>query len=417
LSTNRSSLEIGSLLRTICAADPTGQSDAQLLQQFVTYKVETAFAALVRRHGPMVYGVCRRVLANAHEAEDAYQATFIVLLRKAHALTSCGTLAEWLHGVARRIALKARVSAARRRARERAAARPAVTAPEPRNDLGAVLDEEVGRLPLKYRLPIVLCDLEGATRRDAAEQLGWKDGTVAGRLARARVLLAKRLLRSARITAGAMAVALGDTIAQTDVFAATCPMPHPLLMGTSVSAAASSSALALAKQEIRSMLWNQCKRVAAVCLLAFGAIGVAGWTINALADGSPPQKPAEQAAKLALSASQTPEKRKPTEREKALIEAAQIQYEARWKEFVAGKTTADFLLPWSGKWLEATLRVCDQTSEKVDACKAHLERMKAAEEINKAKFDQGSIAVTQYEQCVYYRIEAEIMLDDLRRRK
>jgi hypothetical protein len=165
------------------------------------------------------------------------------------------------------------------------------------------------------------------------------------------------------------------------------------------------------------MLWNQCKRVAAVCLLVFGAMGAAGWTINALADGSPAQKPTELAAKIAPSASQASEKRKPTEREKALIEAAQIQYEARWKEFVAGKTVADFLLPWSVKWLEATLRTSEQTSEKVDACKAHLERMKAAEEINKAKFDAGSIAITQYEQCVYYRIEAEVMLDDLRRRK
>jgi RNA polymerase sigma factor (sigma-70 family) len=343
LPTNRSSLDIGSLLRTICAADPTGQTDAQLLQQFVSHKVERAFAALVRRHGPMVYGVCRRVLADAHEAEDAYQATFIVLLRKAPALTSCATLAEWLHGVARRIALKARVSTIRRRAREQAAARPAITASEPRNDLGAVLDEELGRLPLKYRLPIVLCDLEGKTRRDVAEQLGWKEGTVAGRLARARVLLAKRLLRSARITAGGMAVGLGDTIAEAGVFAATCQAQHAVLMGTSGSGVASSSALALAKQEIRSMLWNQFKRVTAVCLLVFGAIGAAGWTINALADGSPAQKPPELAVKIAPSASQVPEKRKPTEREKALIEAAQSQYEARWKEFEGGKTSADFL--------------------------------------------------------------------------
>jgi DNA-directed RNA polymerase specialized sigma24 family protein len=123
LPTNRSSLEIGSLLRTICAADPTGQTDAQLLRQFVTNNVEKAFAALVRRHGPMVYGVCRRVLADAHEAEDAYQATFIVLLRKASALTSCATLAEWLHGVARRIALKARGCAVEHASRLRHAPR------------------------------------------------------------------------------------------------------------------------------------------------------------------------------------------------------------------------------------------------------------------------------------------------------
>jgi hypothetical protein len=218
-----------------------------------------------------------------------------------------------------------------------------------------------------------------------------------------------------------MAVALGDTIAQADllpgIFAATGPRQPLVVLQTGVGGAISPTALALAKQEIQSMLWNQFKMVAAVCLLVFGAMAAAGWTINALADGGPAQKPAGQAVKIAPSASQVPEKRKPTEREKALLEAAQIQYEARWKEFVNGKTPAELLLPWSVKWLEATLRVCEQTSEKVDACKAHLERMKAAEDVNKAKFDAGAIAVTQYQQCVYYRIEAEVMLDDLRRRK
>jgi RNA polymerase sigma factor (sigma-70 family) len=127
----------------------------------------------VRRHRPMVWGVCRRALHH-HDAEDAFQAAFLVLARKAGSITSRELLANWLYGVARRTALRAKAAAVRRQARERrltAVPEPEANAPQPGGDLRPVLDRELSRLPDKYRAPVVLCDLEGRTRREAAALL------------------------------------------------------------------------------------------------------------------------------------------------------------------------------------------------------------------------------------------------------
>src|SRR5688500_1835164 len=155
------------LLQALTELDCHRKTDGQLLEQFLTLRDEAAFTALIRRHGPMVLGVCRRILGNAADADDAFQATFLVLVRKAPSLAARPVLGDWLHGVARRTALKAQRAAARRREQELAQVRDAV-APAPRNDWLPLLDEELTRLPEKYRLPIVLCDLEEKTRREAA---------------------------------------------------------------------------------------------------------------------------------------------------------------------------------------------------------------------------------------------------------
>ncbi len=183
--------------RGLAVRDLAGLTDARLLAGYVEGGDAAAFEALVRRHGPMVYGVCRRVLATHQDAEDAFQATFLVLARKAAAVTPREFLPNWLHGVAHTTALQARRAAARRRAHEqRYARRPAPDAAElPGDDLRPLLDRELGRLPERYRVAVVLCDLEGKSRTEAARQLGWPEGTVAGTLARARTLLAARLTR------------------------------------------------------------------------------------------------------------------------------------------------------------------------------------------------------------------------------
>jgi RNA polymerase sigma factor (sigma-70 family) len=176
-----------------------GPTDAELLDRFAADRDQEAFAAIVRRHGPMVFGVCRRVLRDPHDAEEAFQVTFLVLVRKGGRLAQPDRLANWLYGVAFRVARKAKGLAARRDTHERAAAEarpPApVTVGQDRAELRAVLDEEMVALPEKYRVPLVLCYLEGLTNEDAARRLGWAPGSMSYRLARGRELLRRRLAR------------------------------------------------------------------------------------------------------------------------------------------------------------------------------------------------------------------------------
>jgi RNA polymerase sigma factor (sigma-70 family) len=175
------------------------RTDGQLLDLFVRHRDHEAFTVLVQRHGPLVLGVCKRILRNSADADDASQAAFLVLARKAATIGTRELLAQWLYGVAYNTARKLRRTNARREAR----ALPLKEISEPckpetsdlQSELLNLLDEEVNRLPDRYRMPIVLCDLEGISRKEASRLLGWPEGTVAGRLARARTLLASRLSR------------------------------------------------------------------------------------------------------------------------------------------------------------------------------------------------------------------------------
>jgi len=200
-------------LRTLWSVGVVGGlSDRQLLDRFTTEHGEAAelsFQSLVERHGPMVLRVCRRVLDDPNDAEDAFQATFLVLLRQAGRIRDRGSVASWLHGVAARVAGRAKVDAARRRQIERRGVRPAVelNVGAERLDLESLIQQELARLPEKDRAPIVLCYLEGLTHEGAADQLGWPVGTVRGRLARARDLLRARLTRRGVTASAALAVA------------------------------------------------------------------------------------------------------------------------------------------------------------------------------------------------------------------
>src|SRR6188768_3715731 len=171
--------------------------DDQLLFRFFNDRNDAAFAAIVERHGPLVYGVCRRVLCDANDVDDAFQATFLVLVRKGGSLRDPSRLASWLYGVAQRIARKVRAKAALRTRSERQVTEmPTSTASDMTLDeLRSVLDEEISQLPQKYALPLVLCYLEGKTNAEAAAQLGWPEGSMSRRLSRARELLRSRLAR------------------------------------------------------------------------------------------------------------------------------------------------------------------------------------------------------------------------------
>ena len=209
------------LRRTVLLQDAGELTDGQLLECFVSRQDEAALEVLVRRHGPMVWGVCRRILRNHHDAEDAFQATFLVLVRKAASIVPREMVGNWLYGVAHQTALKARATTAKRRARERQVAdmpEPVVTEQDLWRDLQPVLDQELSRLPDKYRVAIVLCDLEGKTRKEAAKQLGCPEGTLAARLTRGRVMLAKRLARhSLAVSGGSLAGLLSQQMASACV--------------------------------------------------------------------------------------------------------------------------------------------------------------------------------------------------------
>ena len=168
------------------------QSDAQLLERFASRRDEAAFAALMCRHGGLVWHVCRQVLHHEQDAEDAFQASFLLLALKAVSLRRGRGLGNWLYGVAYRVAMNARRKATTRQIHERrkaAATPPALGDAEAIHDLQALLHEEISRLPGKYRVTLVLCGLEGKSKSEAARELGWKEGTVSGRLARARKML------------------------------------------------------------------------------------------------------------------------------------------------------------------------------------------------------------------------------------
>ncbi len=209
----------------------------------------------------MVLGVCRRLLRCPQDAEDAFQTVFLVLIRKAGSVRPRGSLAGWLHGVARHAALKTREASFRRRAREKQTAyTPEPAAPEENRgpDLERLLDQELGRLPEKYRLPIILCHLEGRTRKEAARQLGWPEGTVAGRLARARALLARRMTQDRRPVTGGLLVAM---LSQNS---ACAPVPAPLFRSAVKAVAVSSEVAKLTRGVLKAMLLTKLKVVAAV---------------------------------------------------------------------------------------------------------------------------------------------------------
>jgi RNA polymerase sigma factor (sigma-70 family) len=279
--------------------DTAGLTEADLWERYVQGRDEAAFEALLRRHGPMVLGVCRRILRHEQDAEDAFQATFLVLVRRAASLQARDTLAHWLHGVACRTALEARGAAAKRRAKE-AAAPPRAAPPEGAGaELWPVLDQELGRLPEKYRAVVVLCDLEGKTRGEAARQLGCAEGTVASRLARGRAALAGRLAR--RGFTGACGAALLHGTAPAG-------LPAGLVVAT-VRAAGPSTAsrvalpakvLALTEGALKSMFHAKVKSAAAaVLVLGITALGAGGllsraWATRPAGEGpdTPQQAPA-----------------------------------------------------------------------------------------------------------------------------
>jgi RNA polymerase sigma factor (sigma-70 family) len=313
-----------------------GRTDGQLLEQFrsgAEAGAEAAFEALVSRHGPMVLRVCRRVLNDEHDAQDAFQATFLLLVRKAGTVRNQSSVSSWLYGVARRVAWRAKVAAARRRNHERQAA---MTMDQSNQDpdhapaleteteiVRSALDEEIERLPEKYRAPVVLCYLEGLTQERASEHLGWPAGTVRGRLSRARNLLRDRLARRGfAVPYASLVLGLSPQL----------PLVSPALLTSTVEAAATlwggqalasvvpSAVAALIEGEPHARSFIRLKL--AVALLGLGGLSAGGAMIVArsapltapnktlagtgLGEGEAPAEPAQRLGRsLALPKTDT----------------------------------------------------------------------------------------------------------------
>jgi RNA polymerase sigma factor (sigma-70 family) len=295
MGTSQMSEVIQHLRRAVLLREGAGLTDGQLLKDYLNRREEAALAALVRRHGPMVWGVCRRALRNDHDAEDAFQATFLVLVRKAASIASPELLANWLYGVAHQTALKARATTAKRKVRERQVTEmpePAATERDLWNDLQPLLDQELSRLPDKYRVAIVLCELEGKTRKEAARQLGVPEGTLAARVARGRVMLAKRLARHGpAVSAGALAVVLSQNVASAGVpnSVVSSTIQAASLFGAgqaTATGAISVKVAALTERVLKTMFLTKLKITTAVLLaVVVAAVGVAVATFQAQAEG------------------------------------------------------------------------------------------------------------------------------------
>jgi RNA polymerase sigma factor (sigma-70 family) len=273
--------------------DLASLTDCDLLERFRVQRDESAFEAIIRRHGPMVLGLCRRVLRDPQDAEDAFQAVFLVFVRKSGSIAKPELLGNWLYGVASRTARVARAAAEKRRAKEaKAVPREQTAEASPWQEFQPFLDHELTRLPAKYRIPVILCHLEEKSRQEAAQALGVPEGTLSSRLARARTLLAKRLARRCpTLTGGALLAGLGPQataaaltapLVQTTVKAGMC-----VLGGREITAGVVSAQVALLSEGVvRAMFLTKLKIIVAmVCLGGLLTLGVGTVASRSLGKG------------------------------------------------------------------------------------------------------------------------------------
>ncbi len=291
------------------AGSAVGLTDGQLLERFATTdsdSAESAFETILTRHGSTVLTVCRQVLGDAHAAEDAFQATFLVLIRRAGSLRlrENGSLGPWLYGVAYRTALKARQSTFRRHAREHRAAVPETRAGEgaatvERDDLGAALHEEINRLPARYRAPIVLCYFEGRTHDEAAAALRWPVGTVRSYLSRARDRLRSRLTRRGLAPAGWIRAASIETVARAEVPAAL----RNATIAAAIRGTPAATVATLANLMLRSLLMTRVKLAAATLCTVLIVVSL-GYALSGAPGSQPPNPSDPRSSRIAATPTQ-----------------------------------------------------------------------------------------------------------------
>jgi RNA polymerase sigma factor (sigma-70 family) len=305
-----------------------------LLERFALHGEEVAFEALVKRHGTMVWSVCRRVLRNQQDIEDAFQATFLVLVRKAITIRKRASLASWLHGVAYRIALKA--LSQRQTAKElseQLESDSEILTEASYREVRAILDEEMLHLPERFRTPLLLCCLEGLTKAEAAKQLGWKEGTLSSRLARGRDRLQTRLIRRgvtlSASTLGLLLASEASAIVPISLSTATVRVAVFSAAGEALSGGVSTSVTALAKGILNAMALTKLKAGAALVIAVCALFAGAAWAAHQVLVQKQPENPDE--AKTAVKKADAPSRKKPSIPGR-IITATRCRRE-RWREW------------------------------------------------------------------------------------
>jgi RNA polymerase sigma factor (sigma-70 family) len=392
--------------------------DEHLLERFVNGRDQAAFELLMWRHGPMVLGVCRRVLRVPQDAEDAFQATWLTFVKKAAAIVHREAVGSWLYQVAYRVALRARADRAKRAAREhidqdRLAVESAVD-PRESGELGRVLDAELSRLPARQRAAFVLCCLEGRTGEEAAREMGCPPGTVSSRLTRARERLRRRLTR--RGLAPAAAALTSATVGDAWSYPVTSSLADNTLKaallyssGATASDVLSAQAVTLAEGVLRAMLVTKLK-IAAIIMLTVGVLATAGTLTHHALTAAPPAEE-ERSPKTAPQAGAAPAPaaaKVPRELLKQRLEAVQAFYNDYRRRLATGLGQPTELFGWSERWLEAELALSDKKVDQVAALKAHVERTREWEQLLLAYEKTGTVRKSDAAVGTYERTDAEI---------
>ncbi len=398
-----------------------GLTDRQLLERFVNRNdpsAEDAFTILLERHGPMVWGVCRRLLPDRDAAADAFQATFLVLVRRASAVRVDDSLGPWLYGVSRRVAARARATSLRRRARETGGVEAvAGPAPDPgRAERLAILDEEIGRLPERQRAAVVLCDLEGLPHEEAARRLGCPVGTVESRLSRGRQRLRDRLVRRGLAPAAA---ALWAEMARE----ASAAMPAALIKHTarfvtsSPAAGAVPVAVTALAEGVIQMMWlarlKPLVAVAAALILATAGVAVQGRQQPA-AEGAREQAktapPPKAGAGAAAAVPDMAANRAIARQQLALIDQALAMLHQLAQNARIRFSDPRFSL-WARRKVETLRKTGAGKAEIVAALESYINRLKQEEAITDNEHQAGRATQVDVHDVRFRRMEAEIWLN------
>ncbi len=434
---NASRTEVVQTVGTLFQLGTTAEwSDGDLLDRFVAGEEQaraSAFEVLIDRHGSMVLDVCRNVLRNEHEAEDAFQATFLILAQQAQSIRKRGSVGSWLFGVASRVAARARVNAARQMARERASARivsvPATSDPD--GDVIAALHEEIARLPEKYRQPLILCEIEGLSYQTAATRLGCPIGTVGVRLKRAREKLRSQLLGrgdldgldgdweklASRRNRQPAAPALIATLTERASQLISGRLPEAGVLPTTISTLVRETSMAISVRQLMT-------RAAAFLVIGSSVAGTGAIGYQAVVRGAahepPLQTPVALAFRAAAQVPKVPVKQDPGDPAKKPPVFAQREIARRAVQAIeqmqkqAVPTPPEIQHRWALRLLDAERATAPSKVEEIAALEEYAARMKQLLERAKSMYTTGQLGLLDSLEAEYWYNEAAAWLEKAR---